>query len=80
MCIHVYIYIYIYLYNIVSPENNEYKIGDPPCRGLARCTDADHQFGTIIVFRARYVIYSYNIYIHIYIYIHNIYIYIYICT
>ena len=46
----------IYIYNVASPENNEYKIGDPPCGGLAPCTDADHQFCTIIVFRARYVI------------------------
>ena len=43
-----------------------YTIGDPPCKGLAPCTDDDHQFCTIIVFRARYVIYLYNIYIHIY--------------
>ena len=23
------------IYNIPSSENNEYKIGDPPCKGLA---------------------------------------------
>ena len=50
------------IYNIASPENNEYKIGDPPCRGLAPCTDAVHQFCTILVFKARYVICLYNIY------------------
>ena len=58
----MYVYIYMYIrqiYNITSPESNEYKIGDPPCRGLAPCTDADHHFCTIIVFRARYVIYFY---------------------
>ena len=40
------------MYNIASPEINKYKIGGP-----APCTDADHQFRTIIVFRARNVLY-----------------------
>ena len=55
--LYIYIYLYIYIlyrYNIASPENNEYNICDPPCRVLAPCTDADHQFCTIIVSRARY--------------------------
>ena len=74
----------LYKYNIAGPENNEYKIGDPPCRGLAPCAEADHQFCTIIAFRARYVVYLCKyiyeyiyIYIYIYIYVH-IYVYIYI--
>ena len=37
------------MYNIASPENNECTIGDPPCRGLAPCTDADHQLSTIML-------------------------------
>ena len=49
-----------------------------PAGGLPPCTDADHKFCTIIVFRARYVIYLYNIYIYIYIYIYIIYIHVYI--
>ena len=40
-----------------------------PAGGLPPCTDADHQFCTIIVFRARYVTYLYIIYIYIYVYI-----------
>ena len=60
---------YDIIYNIDSPESNEYKNGDPPCRGLAPRTDADHQFCTIIVFRAGYVIYLY-IYIYIYMYMY----------
>ena len=28
MCIYI---IYIQIYNMASPENNEYKSGDPPC-------------------------------------------------
>ena len=53
--------------NIVRQANNEYKICDP-CSGLARCTDADHKFCTIIVSEAKYLIYIY-IYIYIYTYI-----------
>ena len=53
------------MYRMAGPEKNEFKLDAPPCRGLAPCTDADYQFCTIIVFRARYVIYSYNIFIHL---------------
>ena len=33
---------------VFSLENNEYKVGDPPCRPPP-CAEADHQFCTIIV-------------------------------
>ena len=66
------------MYNIARPETNEYTIGDPPCRGLAPCADAAHQFCTIIVFPDRYARYLYNIYIYIYTYIYALCIYIYI--
>ena len=48
------------MYNTASSEKNECKIGGGPRRGLAPCTDADRQFVTVIVLRARHVIYLYK--------------------
>ena len=61
------------MYNIASPKN-EYKVGDPPCGGLAPCTDADHQF-VLSLFSGPDMLYIYIISFYTYIYI---YIYIYI--
>ena len=58
----------MYIYkdnNIASPEHNEYKFGDPSCRGLALCTDADHYFCTISVLLGLDMFYMYLIYIYI---------------
>ena len=59
-------YIIRYIYNIASPENNEYRLGDPSCRGLP-------SFCTVIVFKARSVAYLciYIIYIYICICMHK---------
>ena len=56
-----------------SPENNEYKIGDPPCKGLAPCTALITNF-VLSLFSGLDMLYVYIIYIYICIYI---YIYIY---